>query len=74
MTHRPIIQTIPKEYRPMVKAALGAGWTLTRTRQGHPKLTNPDGSYATPIPTAYKSGGLHKRIRRELQKREVTTP
>ena len=57
---------IHKIYRPLVAEALARGWTLT-TRGKHPKLTAPDGSYSTPIPSS-DSPGLYKRIRTRLHK------
>lgn len=68
MTH-PLL-TVSKGYRPLVKAALAQGWTLTQSNRGHPKLTAPDG-YSVPIPGTGGDGTLVKTIATRLRKHGV---
>jgi hypothetical protein len=58
---------VAREYRPLVDKALEAGWTLTISGRGHPKLTNPDGTYSTPVPAT--SGGRHKGLPKAIRLR-----
>lgn len=62
---------VPKDYRRLVRAAEDAGWTLSLTGKGHPKLTSPDGSYATPIPSSSGARALHKSITLRLRSHGV---
>lgn len=55
-------EQVPKDYRQIVRMARAAGWVATRTRQGHVKLTAPDGSYSMPIPGSSNSRRLRKSI------------
>lgn len=57
-------QMVARDYRKLVDAARKDGWALTISSRGHPKLTSPDGSYATPIPGS--SGGGHSRLLRTI--------
>lgn len=62
------LTSVPKDYRPLLKAALAEGWTLTRTAHGrHPILTSPDGSYSTPLPGTSTCPYLLKVIKRRLR-------
>lgn len=66
MTHP--LQTVSKGYRPLVKAAMAQGWTLSRSRLGHVKLTSPDGSYTTPIPGTGRDGCLVRCLTSRMKK------
>ncbi len=65
MTH-PLL-TVSKGYRPLVKAALAQGWTLTRSNRGHPKLRAPDG-WSTPIPGTGRDASLVLSIAGRMRK------
>lgn len=62
-----LVDSLRKEYRPMAKAALDAGWTVSASRGGHVKLTAPDGTHV-PLPGTSRSAGLHRRISTQLRK------
>lgn len=62
------LTAIPKEYRPIVKAALGQGWELSFSRHGHPMLSSPDGSFSTPIPSSSRSPAMYTAIKVRLVK------
>lgn len=64
------INVVPKDYRPLVKAAVDQGWTFTQTRHGHPKLTAPDG-YATPVPSSSSDPRLLRAMVVRLRARGV---
>lgn len=64
------LMTVSKGYRPLVKAALAQGWTLTQSNRGHPKLTAPDG-YSCPIPGSGRDASLVKSITSRLRKHGV---
>lgn len=36
---------IPRDFRPIAKRALAAGWTITPTNGGHYRWTAPDGAF-----------------------------
>lgn len=58
-----------KDIRPLVRAAVDAGWELSY-RGKHPKLTAPDG-YATPVPSNGNHHGLRRHFILELRKHGV---
>lgn len=61
-----VIANTAKDLRPLVKAALKAGWTLERGRGGgHAILVAPDG-HREPIPTSCRARGLTITFRRTL--------
>lgn len=66
MTH-PLL-TVSKGYRPLVRAALAQGWTISRTRLGHVKLTTPDGSWTVPIPGSGRDGRLVAALSSRMRK------
>lgn len=71
MSTRAPWEHVPKDYRPWVKAAVVAGWTYSRTRQGHVKLTSPDGSYSTPVSGTSSDPRMFKAFTLRLRKRGV---
>ncbi len=46
---------VPKDYRPMVRAALDAGWRIKETAKGHIKLMSPDGETSVILPSSSRS-------------------
>lgn len=64
------IMGVPKDYRPLVKAALRQGWTLTSGRSRHPKLTAPDGR-STPIPSTSSAPEMFRGWAARLRKMGV---
>lgn len=62
---------VPKDYRDIVARAQAQGWTLTQVGKGHPKLTAPDGSYATPIPSTSTAWGTRRYVINQLRKHGV---
>jgi hypothetical protein len=60
---------ISKDLRPIVRAAMDQGWTMTASGK-HLKLTSPDGSHSEPIP-GRAHGPLLKAIKHRLRKHGV---
>jgi hypothetical protein len=56
---------VPKEYRPLVKAAVRQGWTVSQGRMAHLKLTNPDGLHQV-IPSSSRNPVTFRNVRRSL--------
>lgn len=67
---RVILDSLGKDYRPLAKAAVAAGWTISISRGGHPKLTSPSGQIV-PLPSSSNGANLHKAIRAKLRKMGV---
>jgi hypothetical protein len=65
-----LVSGLPKDYRPLVRAALANGWKLQRTGKGHAKLTSPTG-WSTPLPGTSKNPSLFKAIRKRLAEHGV---
>lgn len=65
---------VPKDYRAIIDVALDAGWTLSRSRLGHVKLTAPDGRYAQPVPGNANSSSLRKRFASRLTRHGLDLP
>lgn len=63
-----LIAGLPRDYQPMAKAARDAGWKITRSGNGHTKLTSPDG-LVMPLPGSGRVAiGLYKEITSKLRK------
>lgn len=63
---------IPKDYRPLVRAAVDAGWEFTKnSRAPHAKLVAPDG-FELPVPGTSGSRALLKSFRCRLRAHGVT--
>lgn len=72
MTHHPprtqvLVDSLGKDYRPLAQAALRAGWTITISRGGHPKLRSPAGQIV-PLPSSSTKRNLYRSIRAKLRK------
>jgi len=66
-----LVAGLPKDYRAMARAALAAGWTISRSGNGHTKLRAPDGT-SIPLPGSGRVAiGLHKAITAQLRKAGV---
>lgn len=64
-----IIAGLPKDYRSVARAALEAGWTVTKSGGGHAKLRSPDGQTTMPLPGSGKVAlNLYKSITSTLRK------
>lgn len=64
-----LIDGLPKEYRQIARVALEAGWSISRSGNGHTKLSSPDRSTTMPLPGSGRvATGLHKRIVSQLRK------
>lgn len=62
---------IPKDYRPLVRATIEAGWEFTKTgRSPHAKLIAPDG-FELPVPGTSSAPGLLKSFRCRLRSHGV---
>lgn len=55
----------PKDYAPLVEAAVAAGWTHVAQRNGHTRLIHPDGERYVVLPSSSVSntGLLNTRAR-----------
>ncbi len=67
------LNEVDKTYRVLVRTAVAQGWKFSRTRQGHPKLTAPDGSYSIPVPGRGRehNGSLRRVIAKRLSENGV---
>jgi predicted RNA binding protein YcfA (HicA-like mRNA interferase family) len=65
------LRGVSKDHRDLIQKALDQGWTLTRTKSGHLRLTPPDGGDF--IITAKTSGGGRgeRNLRSLLRQRGV---
>lgn len=67
-TPEKLIAALPRDYQPMARAALAAGWKVTRSGNGHTKLTPPTGR-PYPLPGSGRVAiGLYKEIASQLRK------
>lgn len=67
-TPEKLLDSLPRDYRPMARAALDAGWTLSRSGNGHTKLRSPEGR-TIPLPGSGRVAiGLYKHISAQLRK------
>lgn len=67
---RKTIRVVPKDYRPIVRAALDAGWAQSQTRHGHLKLTGPDG-HAVAIPSSSTNPRTLETVKSNLRRHGV---
>jgi hypothetical protein len=66
-----LLDGLPRDYRPMARAAIVAGWTITRSGNGHTKLRSPDGQ-TIPLPGSGRVAlGLYKHITAQVRKAGV---
>lgn len=75
MSHKPprpqvLLDSLGKDYRPLAKAAVAAGWNISISRGGHAKLTAPDGRIV-PLPGTSHGRNLYRSIRAKLRKMGV---
>jgi hypothetical protein len=55
---------VPRELRPLAKAAKAAGWTIAPTRKNHLRWTSPDGVLLfTPSSPSDHRGATNHRLR-----------
>lgn len=67
-----LLDGLPRDYKPPARAALAAGWTISRSGNGHTKLRAPDGSQTIPLPGSGRVAiGLYKHITAQLRKAGV---
>lgn len=63
-----LIAALPRDYQPMARAARAAGWKVTRSGNGHTKLTSPAG-LVMPLPGSGRVAiNLYKGISAKLRK------
>lgn len=61
-----LVSSVPKDFRPWVKAALHHGWRIDQ-RGNHVKLLAPDGCTTIPVPSC-SNNGLRVVFRNQLRK------
>lgn len=67
-----LVAGLPNDYRKVARAALDAGWTISRSGNGHTKLRSPDGQTIMPLPGSGRvANGLYKSIVSQLRKAGV---
>lgn len=68
-TPETLIRGLPRDYQPLARAAHDQGWAITRSGNGHTKLTSPDGSFIMPLPGSGRVAvNLYKSITGRLRK------
>lgn len=68
-----ILASLRGEYRTLAKIAIAAGWTLSQSHGGHPKITSPTGQ-SMPLPSTSKNGGLLMRIKADMRRAGLEVP
>lgn len=63
-----LIAALPRDYQPMARAALAKGWRITRSGNGHTKLTPPTGRPFTLPGSGRVAINLYKEITGQLRK------